>query len=377
MRNAFCINMALDNPFLTQGYAGKEYFCNRQKETQKILNTLENGRNLTLISLRRMGKTGLIHHSFKEMKVDCVYVDILHTTNLKEFTLIFGKAIINQLETPIGKSWNQVLSIFKRIQPSIKIDPLSGQPAFDLSISNESEAEDTLEDIFNYLMKRKKKTVIAIDEFQQISYYPEKKTEALLRSYIQNLHSVRFIFAGSVKHILTSMFSDASRPFYQSTQFLFLESIEKKDYAEFIKSHFTKSKKKIEDKIIDEIVAWAHVHTFYVQLFCHKVFSKAEKNVDEKLLAEVKREIFEENEPYYISYKNLLSSQQWNLLRAIAKEGSVAKINQKKFLNTYQLSASSVQRSIKALEEREMVALEGSSYRVYDVFLGRWLAENY
>jgi hypothetical protein len=369
--------MTLDNPFLTQGYAGKEYFCNRQKETKKILTTLENGRNLTLISLRRMGKTGLIHHSFHEMKVDCIYVDILHTTNLKEFTLVFGKAIINQLESPIGKSWNQVLSIFKKIQPSIKIDPLTGQPAFDFSISNEKEAENTLEDIFNYLKKRKKKTVIAIDEFQQISFYPEKKTEALLRSYIQNLHSVQFIFAGSVKHILTAMFSDASRPFYQSTQFLFLESIEKNEYTEFIQFLFNKSKKKIEEKIIEEILEWAHLHTFYVQLFCHKVFPKTEKNVDMQLLAEVKREIFEENEPYYISYKNLLTSQQWNLLRAIAKEGNVSQINQKKFLNTYHLSASSVQRSIKALEEREMVALEGNSYRVYDVFLGRWLAENY
>jgi hypothetical protein len=369
--------MIIENPFLTQGYAGKEYFCNRQAETNILLTTLENGRNVTLISLRRMGKTGLIHHAFQELKSDSVYVDILHTTTLREFTVAFGKAVLNQLESPLGKSWKQVTSIFKKIQPSIKFDPLSGQPAFDLTLATEKETENTLEDIFNYLKKRKKKTVIAVDEFQQISFYPEKKTEALLRSYVQNLHHVQFIFSGSSKHILTAMFSHAGRPFYQSTQFLFLDHLKKEDYTPFIIHHFTKSRKKIDLKSIEEIIEWTKLHTFYVQLFCHKVFLRADKLVDPQLLANVKEEIFEENEPYFISYKNLLTDQQWNLLKAIAKEGEVHKINQKNFLNTHHLSASTVQRSIKALEEREMIVHENDAYRVYDVFLGRWLSEKY
>jgi len=369
--------MTLDNPFLTQGYAGKEYFCDRQTETKTIITALENGRSVTLISLRRMGKTGLVHHTFREMKSDCVYVDILHTGTLREFTVTFGKAVINQLESPVTKSWKQVASIFRKIQPSIKFDPLSGQPSFDLSIANEKEAENTLEDIFNYLKKRKKKTVIAIDEFQQISFYPDKKTEALLRSYTQNLHRVQFIFSGSSKHILTAMFSHASRPFYQSTQFLFLSHLKKEVYVAFIQHHFTKSGKKIDPKLIEEIVEWTKLHTFYTQLFCHKVFLETDKVVSPQLLANVKEGIFEENEPYFISYKNLLSDQQWNLLKAIAKEGEVAKINKKTFLNAHHLSASSVQRSIKALEEREMIVHENNAYRVYDVFLGRWLAEKY
>lgn len=369
--------MKLDNPFLTQGYAGREYFCDREDETKKLRIALENGRNVTLISLRRMGKTGLIHHVFHEIKIDHVYVDILHTTSLTEFTAVFGKAVLNQLESPIGKSLNQITSLFKKIQPSIKFDSLSGQPAFDLTVGTEKEAESTLEDIFNYLKKRKKKAVIAIDEFQQISFYPEKKTEALLRSYVQNLHHIQFIFSGSSKHILTAMFSHAGRPFYQSTQFLFLDHLKREVYSNFITYHFEKARKKIDINSVNEILEWSKSHTFYVQLVCHKTFLKTEKLFHSKLLAQVKEEIFQENEPYFISYKNLLSEQQWNLLKAIAKESEVSKINQKSFLNKHHLSASTVQRSIKALEEREMIVHENNSHRVYDVFLGRWLAEKY
>lgn len=86
------------------------------------------------------------------------------------------------------------------------------------------------------------------------------------------------------------------------------------------------------------------------------------------------QDILLENEPHYYNYQRLLTDQQWNLLKAIAQEEFVSKINQREFLNKYKLSASTVQRSIKALEEREMVIYENDAYRIYDVFLGRWLA---
>jgi len=50
------------NPFLIAGYYSPEYFCDRETETAKIISALENDRNISLISPRRFGKTGLIHH---------------------------------------------------------------------------------------------------------------------------------------------------------------------------------------------------------------------------------------------------------------------------------------------------------------------------
>lgn len=52
------------NPFLIYGYHSPAYFCDRESETQKLISALRNGRNVTLISPRRMGKTGLIKQAF-------------------------------------------------------------------------------------------------------------------------------------------------------------------------------------------------------------------------------------------------------------------------------------------------------------------------
>ena len=74
----------LNNPFVVYGYKGAEYFCDRQKETEKMISTLHNERNITLVAPRRMGKTGLIHHVFHQMEeqyegVKCFYLDIFAT----------------------------------------------------------------------------------------------------------------------------------------------------------------------------------------------------------------------------------------------------------------------------------------------------------
>ena len=44
----------MNNPFVTNGYAGAKYFCDREKETKNIVQMLTNENNLALISPRRL-----------------------------------------------------------------------------------------------------------------------------------------------------------------------------------------------------------------------------------------------------------------------------------------------------------------------------------
>ena len=46
------------NPFVISGYAGDRYFCDRERETEMLKEYVANGINVTLISPRRIGKTG-------------------------------------------------------------------------------------------------------------------------------------------------------------------------------------------------------------------------------------------------------------------------------------------------------------------------------
>ena len=59
--------MKTNNPFVISGYISSDYFCNRELETEKIISALKNERNITLLSLRRIGKTGIIKHVFNQL----------------------------------------------------------------------------------------------------------------------------------------------------------------------------------------------------------------------------------------------------------------------------------------------------------------------
>ena len=56
----------MKNPFVTNGYAGAEYFCDRAQETEILRELLVNENNIALISPRRIGKTDLIWHVFDD-----------------------------------------------------------------------------------------------------------------------------------------------------------------------------------------------------------------------------------------------------------------------------------------------------------------------
>jgi hypothetical protein len=218
---------------------------------------------------------------------------------------------------------------------------------------------------------------VAIDEFQQITRYPEKNTEAILRSHIQHLKNTHFIFSGSQRHLLTPMFADPKRAFYQSSSFLALEKLDHEEYKNFIHGHFERGGQAVDVKIIDFILDWTRRYTFYTQYLCNRIFSKRQPGITEALVRECIREIFTEREMVFYNLRNLLTVHQYHLLSAVALEEELSEPTGQAFLKKYDLgNASTVRKSLQALVDKEMIyvtpGMDKPVYQVYDVFLSRW-----
>ena len=368
----------MQNPFLVKSYISPEYFCDREIETNKIISAIENGRDITLISPRRMGKTGLIYHVFNHKTVKekyySVYCDIYQTGNLSDFVTVFGNAVINQLEKTPDKMLKKVKRFFSGFSPSFSFNPITLQAEIDFRITGKREAENTLQQIFTIIKESKKPVIIAIDEFQQITAYPEKNTEALLRTHIQHLINGRIIFSGSSKHLLSAIFSDYNRPFYQSTQLLTLPKIDKNDYLAFIIEKFHKAKRSIDEEAVSYILNITRTHTYYVQYLCNRLFESGIKSITKENVDKTLLNILYENEGYYFTYRNLLTTQQFLLLKAIGKEDGVSQPSSKEFIRKYGLgTTSTVTSAIKSLLSKDLIFKEDDNYVVYDVFFSLWL----
>lgn len=366
------------NPFLITGYQGPDYFCDREKETASLMSALKNGRNITLISPRRMGKTGLIKNVFyyiqKENKsATCFYLDIFSTQNLQEFVSLLGRSVLGKLDTLSQSTLKSLFSFFKSCRPVISADEITGMPSVTLDFIPE-RSEETLKEIFTYLNQSGVECYIAIDEFQQIMEYPEKGVEGLLRSYIQFTPNVHFIFSGSKKHLMESIFFSIKRPFYQSTQKLFLAPIPYTPYREFAKKLFDERKKTLQENIFHEIYQSVKGHTWYMQYLLNRLYSLPQQTPTIELLHTLIQEIIQEEEYTYQTYFQFLTSNQIQLLKAIAKEEIVNEINSATFIKKYDLKgASSINVALKSLINKEFVLKEQQGYIVYDRFLAIWL----
>ena len=371
------------NPFIINGYHSPSYFCNRKKELEAFVNAINNNRHVTLFSVRKMGKTGLINHLFHHLKKDdnisMFYFDIMPCRSLAEFTNSLGTSIIGKLDPKPMQIIKNAGKLFSYLRPQINFDTLSGLPSVSFNSQNENETKQTLTELFKYLQKQsiKKKIVIAIDEFQQIRLFKENNVEAFLRSHIQQLNNVVFIYSGSQKHLLLSMFGDARYPFYNSTELMHLDKINKDDYCNFIKKKFNDNKITIQDEQIHYILDWTFQRTFNVQFVCNKLYGLGISKIYRSHINKIFFEILKENESLFYSLRNILSAQQWKLLKAIASEQGAKSLYSNEFINKHKLgAASTVKRSIDALLNKEMIFEENGKYFVYDVFLSRWLENN-
>ena len=377
MRYIFYVTYIMKyNPFLITGYKSPEYFCDREAESARLREAIENQRNITLISSRRMGKTGLILHTFNQLSKDKsrlpIYFDIMGTTGLDEFAEVFSNAVIRA----ISRSNNALKGFLKKLaalRPGLSFDPLSGEPRISLDIRNEQDVGLSLNLLFELIAGEKRSFIVAIDEFQQISSYPEKNVEAILRSHIQQASNMNFIFSGSKKHMLSEMFSQPSRPFFSSTEMMFLDVIDQKSYFEFISSHFAARGKSIQEEALDLIAAYTGMHTFYVQFLCNRLFSSYKK-VSAREVNDTIHTILRENEAIYANYLNLLTTTQYRVLRAIAQEGVLENPTSGKFLARHQLgAASTVSQALESLTGKEFIQNESGRFFLQDKFFAQWI----
>lgn len=371
----------LSNPFISQGYESPDYFCDRQEETAMLMSHLRNGRNVTLISPRRIGKTGLIKNTFYYLTADnkdvvCLYVDIYATKSLRDFVEQLGTTVINDLVRKNSSLKDKVLTFFASLRPVFSLDPLTGEPS--VSITVEPSQEDiTMRNIFRYLNESDKEVYVAIDEFQQIGEYPENGTEAMLRSYIQFAQHVHFIFSGSKHHLMAEIFGSPKHPFYQSTEMMGLKPLKSDVYYDFCRNFFVKKGGELSKDIFMHIYNEFEGHTWYVQAIMNRLYEN-ENVVDS--VSQVNRallSILGGREAQYESMVQFFTENQFALLKAIAKDGVVAQPTSGKFIKAHGLSgASSAKAALKVLEEKELVYRKPEGYVVYDLFMNYWLRRN-
>lgn len=368
------------NPFIVTGSIPAAYFCDRVVEAKALSQALLNQMNVVVTSPRRMGKTALVDFVFHQQEIYSDYftiqVDILHTTCFKEFIYALGTAVYDTIASHSDKMRRLFISTLRSLSASFGYDPIQNTPTFDVKLGDINMPDYTIREIFDFIEQADRRCFVVIDEFQQITKYPEKNIEAILRSHIQKSGNANFVFAGSQRTILEEMFLSSRRPFFQSAKLITLDAIRLPVYQDFAVRHFRQAGKDIMPEAIEKAYRAFGGVTLYVQRIMKDAYAMTPQGetCDVSVVAQLVDDFIAENDYRIRELLAYISEPQKEVLYAIHEEREATAISSAAFTKKHRLkSPSATQSAVNKLLEGDIITRNGKVYSVADPLLAAWM----
>ena len=364
------------------GVAVSDYnFIGRERETKRLLDNFKGGINVILMSPRRLGKTSLVKHvcnKLDDKDIITVYLDIFGCKSEYDFYNKLTAEVLKQTASKSGLWFEEAKEFLYRLTPKISFSP---EPNSDFSISlgitpKTHTPEEVLQIAETIAIKRKKRIVICIDEFQQIGEMANsKQIQARLRTVWQHQKHVSYCLFGSKHHLMSTIFLHRSMPFFQFGDTISLNKIATEDWVEYIVSHFADGKRTISHALAEEICKFTENYSAYVQQLAWLVFTLKEEGetVTENDVRQAENDLLATNNILFMQMIEPLSEFQLNFLRAIAsgikKDFGLSEVREEYNLGSY----SNITRLKTALLERDLIEKKETELVITDPIFAKWL----
>ena len=377
----------MDNPFRYGRVATGEFFVGREKELRDLENDVRAGQDVVIISPRRYGKTSLVLETIERLrrqKVLAAYVDLFRTPTKEQLVRGLANALYAGLADVKGRVWEKARELFGKVSlhPTATINP-DGSYTLELAPADRVQSLDSvLERLLSLPQKiaeeRKRRVVLVLDEFQQITEI-DPHLPAIMRAEFQLQRDVVHLFAGSQRHMMARLFTAANEPMYRMAKPMHLGPIDIGVFAGFICSRFASTDQQITDDATARILEITGGHPANTQELCYFTWNLAatEKvaatvELVDRALAEV---IDAEDDRFTVIWSHLSANQRLVLTALVASDGSPA-IYSESYRRAYGLGASStVHRSVSALIDADLVKTTANGeHHVPDPFFRAWIA---
>lgn len=364
------------------GVAVSDYnFIGREQETKRLLDNFRGGINVILMSPRRLGKTSLVKHvcnKLDEEDIITVYLDIFGCKSEYDFYNKLAAEVLKQTASKRELWLEEAKEFIYRLTPKISFSP---EPNADFAISlgitpKTHTPEEVLGMAEKIAIKKGKRIVICIDEFQQIGEMANsKQIQARLRTVWQHQKQVSYCLFGSKHHLMSAIFLHRSMPFYQFGDIISLDKIATADWVEYIVSHFADGKRTISRALAEDICRFTENYSAYVQQLSWLVFTQKEEGetVTEEDVKQAMNDLLATNEILFMQMIEPLSEYQLNFLRAIAsgvtKDFGLSEVREEYKLGSY----SNINRLKTALLERDLIEKRGAETVMTDPVFAKWI----
>ena len=372
----------LENPFNDGVVVSKRDYCPRKKMEKKILTRLQSGHKLAIVGDRRVGKTSTAHYVIDHIEgVKKIDVDIFHVQSPTDI----AEAIIDSSTRVLDTIWDteKIKDFIARIDPRLQLT--AAGVSFDVSARGHGDKK-TLNAAFNVLeetvRRSKKKVVILFDEFQAVKSV--KNGNAVLkfmRSRIQKMARIPFMYVGSIRHEMEYIFQDPKSAFYKQAEVIYFDHIEPDVFFRFAARRFRKKDVVLERDVFIHLHEICNGITGDIQTFCRFSFEELPRGsrLDFEAFFKIMEKIYKN---YHRNFQETLddgkklTKVQKNLLIQLAGEHDNLKFYSKAFQKAIGVrSPGAVSNALAALEKKGHIYKSGSSYRFANPFFREWILD--
>lgn len=359
------------------GIATGKAFCNRILEKEQLINNFIGGQHTIIISPRRYGKSSLALKAIKDSGLVYEKVDLFVAVDAKivEKKIILGvKELISKVTSGPGQAIELLKSYFKKLRSRWII----GTDGINVELTPDKESDpatnilEALQALETLLVKKKKKAIFFIDEFQEIGVLDDSKgMEGAIRAVAQESKNLIFIFSGSNRHILSEMVDDRSRPLYMLCDRINLRRISKQHYIKYINRVARLTWNEVlKEQELEYILVVTECHPYYVNALCNKIWMKyLNKLPTLSNIKKVWQDYILQEESKTAKELSELSELQKKLLILIAK-GEINISISRPTLIQLAVSRQAVSKAIKVLCEKDYLTKDSDGkYNIVDPLL--------
>ena len=379
----------MDNPFVYGEVVPTGAFINRVVELERLVGDLGAGQKVFLISPRRYGKSSLIRQALAALaRRGTLTVDVTVSSFSSYVAFLEGYArALMAAETRWDRARAWLKEAIGSARTEIRYTP--GESALGSltvsfpSVKSDRDISRLAQDVFalpgRLAAVRKRKVVVALDEFQAIGEFNGGSVESAMRAAVQHQREVGYVFAGSEPSLMERMLSP-KRPFYKAGPVMRLEKIPADEFAAAIDSRFKRSGLKPEEGLGDAIVELAGNLPYDVQRLAHETWDEVRmaggKRATLDHLHQALSRLLSEQETMFEALWQRLTLAQRAVLRAVVIESGHSVLSEDVRTRHRLGGTSTIQAALTALVRDDVISREGRRYTVVDSLLREWVARH-
>ncbi len=369
------------NPFRYGSTVVDEAFCSRPELEKTVAKHIASNQNIHMEGERRTGKTSLIIHVAGSLKKRMLlHFDLMLVKSVED---VCGRLVdgLSKAALSVG-TFEKVIKSLAHLRPTVSVNPSTGEPSLSLAATGDASLAgksvvELLE--FAHTSFAGKKPIIFLDEFQDLLKIADaQQVLALLRSSIQNHHGCAYIYSGSSRSDMDSIFRDPDSPFFKSAIPVPVGGIDRSTFIPFLVKKFRTGKRRASKGVVSEILDLVSDNPGDAQELCNCLWEVTDAG-DDLLSDSVEKAltaIFSRELRYFEQVIDSLTPFQKRCLHAIAVLDGLGIYSKRFFELTGSANSGSITRVIGSLQKNRVIYSRGKQLVFASPFLKLWLLRN-